>query len=632
MEEELWKTIPISIKYEASTFGRIRKIKTGHILKFHKVRHGYLKTGIKGTNGENITNRVHRLVAITFIENPYNKPTVNHINHKRSNNNVYNLEWATYKEQMEHSRKRKLTTEENAFTDTWGVRNIWKCDPETGERLEMFSTIREAAASSHQKKSMSEIYTVAEDHEIRSSIETIYPCIKTAIGFAWEFDSRRTIKSEEWKDIDPVHVNDSTGYKISTLGRILTKRNKVKSPYGPGYPSHCIGGKQFPSHRLVALTFIPNVDGKDFVNHIDGNIYNTIIENLEFCSISENAKHAHENGLIKRETKKVWQYDLDGNFIKEFNSVKEAKDELGYRNISKAISKDCALYGFLWRRPSDDKSKIVVKRRKIRIRKTKVVIKRKIKKVWQYDLKGNFIKEFNSSKEVKDELGINIREAIAKGGYAGGFIWRRPSDDKSKIVVKRRLYKTKKVWQYDLNGNFIKEFNSAKEVKDELGYCNISKAISKDCALYGFLWGRPSDDKSKVVVKRRKIQKTQKVWQYDLKGNFIKEFNSVKEAKDELGSGNIQKAILKEGSSGGFLWRRPSDDKSKVVKRKKRKTPKVWQYDIKGNFIKEFISTKEAMDELGVCDSSIRSSISQGSSAGGFIWRRPSDDKSKVVK
>ena len=38
------------------------------------------------------------------------------------------------------------------------------------------------------------------------------------------------------------------------------------------------------------------------------------------------------------------------------------------------------------------------------------------------------------------------------------------------------------------------------------------------------------------------------------------------------------------------------------------------------------------MDELGVCDSSIRSSISQGSSAGGFIWRRPSDDKSKVVK
>jgi len=212
--------------------------------------------------------------------------------------------------------------------------------------------------------------------------------------------------------------------------------------------------------------------------------------------------------------------------------------------------------------------------------------------------------------------------AIAKGGYAGGFIWRRPSDDKIK-VVKQKIREIKKVWQYDLNGNFIKEFNSVKEAKDELGKGNIKDAILKGGSAGGFIWRRPSDDKSKVVVKRRKIQ-TQKVWQYDLKGNFIKEFNSVKEAKDELGSGNIQKAILKEGSAGGFLWRRPSDDKSKVVKRKKRKTPKVWQYDIKGNFIKEFISTKEAMDELGVCGSSIRSSISQGSSAGGFIWRRPS--------
>jgi len=70
---------------------------------------------------------------------------VNHIDHEPSNNHVSNLEWATHREQVLHSRKRKLTTEETPFTDTWGVRDIWKCDSETGERLEMFSTIREAA-------------------------------------------------------------------------------------------------------------------------------------------------------------------------------------------------------------------------------------------------------------------------------------------------------------------------------------------------------------------------------------------------------------------------------------------------------------------------------------------------------
>ena len=429
MEDEIWKTIPISLKYEASTHGRIRRIKTGRILKSHDNGTGYIVINIKGTLGENITRYLHRLVAITFIENSDNKPTVNHIDHDPSNNHVSNLEWSTRQEQIKHSRKRKLTAEEKGIADTRGVRNIWKCDPETGERLEMFSTIREAAASSHKKKSMSEIYTVAEDHEIRSSIETLYPCIKTAIGFSWEFDELRTIKSEEWKDIDPVHVKGFTGYKISTLGRILNNKGKVKSPRGQGYPCHSVGGKQYKSHRLVALTFLPIVDEKVFVNHIDGKKYNPIVDNLEFCSQSENIQHAHDSGLIMRETKKVWQYDLKGNFIKEFNSAKEAKDELGNvcaSNIPLAILRGGSSGGFIWKRPSDDKIKVV---------KPKI---HKAQKVWQYDLKGNFIKEFNSSKEVKDELGINIRSVISKGGSVGGFLWKRPSDDKSKVIVKRR--------------------------------------------------------------------------------------------------------------------------------------------------------------------------------------------------
>ena len=288
---------------------------------------------------------------------------MNHINHCPSNNNVYNLEWATHKEQKKHSRKRKLTTEEDPSSSKWGKRNIWKCDPETGERLKKFHTIREAAASSHKTNAMSAIYTVAEDHEIRSSIETVYPCVTTAIGFSWKFDELRTIKSEEWKDIDQVHVEGYTGYKISTLGRILNNRGKVKSPHGPGYPCHKIGKKQYPSHRLVALTFLQRIEGKDFVNHIDGNKFNPTVDNLEFCSSSENTQHAYDTGLIKREIKKVWQYDINGNFIKEFNSEKDVKDELGYRYISTAISKDYASYGFIWRRPSYDKSK-VIKRKK----------------------------------------------------------------------------------------------------------------------------------------------------------------------------------------------------------------------------------------------------------------------------
>ena len=48
--------------------------------------------------------RIHRLVALTFIPNPYNKPIVNHIDGNPLNNNVSNLEWCTQEENMHHSR------------------------------------------------------------------------------------------------------------------------------------------------------------------------------------------------------------------------------------------------------------------------------------------------------------------------------------------------------------------------------------------------------------------------------------------------------------------------------------------------------------------------------------------------
>lgn len=53
-------------------------------------------------------------------------------------------------------------------------------------------------------------------------------------------------------------------------------------------------------HRLVALTFIPAVAGKPFVNHIDGNRLNNNISNLEWCTQSENVSHAYRIGLNKR--------------------------------------------------------------------------------------------------------------------------------------------------------------------------------------------------------------------------------------------------------------------------------------------------------------------------------------------
>ena len=72
-------------------------------------------------NGEQKSFRVHRLVAIAFLENKLNKPNVNHKDCNKSNNNVNNLEWCTQKEnvwhafrngKMEHLAKKNLFYEE----------------------------------------------------------------------------------------------------------------------------------------------------------------------------------------------------------------------------------------------------------------------------------------------------------------------------------------------------------------------------------------------------------------------------------------------------------------------------------------------------------------------------------------
>lgn len=116
---EVWKDVPEwDDCYQVSSFGRIKsKDKVRHKtrqgkpveafykgkLRSHKIsEQGYCISHFRDCERSTHPS-VHRVVALAFISNPCNKPTVNHKDGNKQNNNVANLEWATHSEQTLHA-------------------------------------------------------------------------------------------------------------------------------------------------------------------------------------------------------------------------------------------------------------------------------------------------------------------------------------------------------------------------------------------------------------------------------------------------------------------------------------------------------------------------------------------------
>lgn len=113
---EIWRGVVGYEKYyQVSNKGRVRSldrltnnsngcfIRKGRILKQSINRTGYNFIMLTDSIGEAKNCKVHRLVAIAFIDNPFNKKTVNHKDGDKTNNSLDNLEWATYSENMKHA-------------------------------------------------------------------------------------------------------------------------------------------------------------------------------------------------------------------------------------------------------------------------------------------------------------------------------------------------------------------------------------------------------------------------------------------------------------------------------------------------------------------------------------------------
>lgn len=244
----------------------------------------------------------------------------------------------------------------------------------------------------------------------------------------------------------------SNTQKVRSVDRILNHptgtclvKSKLKSLQISNKGYYCLSlykngqGKVHLLHRLIAKAFIPNPDNLPEIDHINGNRLDDRIENLRWTTRKGNmnnpvtkdrmSKYYSDKEWIsgriqkrienKRKTapKKVYQYDLEGNFIKEYDTTIIAEKETGIKK--ELITASCRMggkkqaMGSLWSYEKFEKIEYKP-------------YSKNNKRVAQYDLEGNFIREFESIKEANTLLGLHDVGAVCRGvrKTCGGYEWR----------------------------------------------------------------------------------------------------------------------------------------------------------------------------------------------------------------
>ena len=253
----------------------------------------------------------------------------------------------------------------------------------------------------------------------------------------------------------------------------------------------------------------------------------------------------------KRKTKAVYVYDLNGEYVKTYSSIKSVAEELGCKpvNIYKATIDERQISSLQFRYEKFDKIE---------------PYRRSTKAVYSYDFNGCYVAMYDSVKDAAKELMCNpndVYQAIINECQVSGLQFRYEKFDKIEPYKKQIRNRSAAVYSYDLNGNYVATYDDIAAAAKELGCkpSNISYAVWSGGTTSGLQFRREKFDK----VAHCKHKNMKSVYAYDVHGAYVRSYDGIISVCNILGKKRhtITAAISKKRLIADLQFRYEKFDK-----------------------------------------------------------------------
>lgn len=388
---------------------------------------------------------------------------------------------------------------------------------------------------------------------------------------------------EEWKSLDFLGYPN---YKVSNLGHVMSinygimSNNKINKGGYNIVKLYKDGKRKYHLvHRLVAMAFVdnPNPEKFNIVNHIDENKLNNRWDNLEWCDIAYNVTYGtaierqHKSNLeagnydkLKQMNKKqVYKYDFNGKLVYIFDSMTNCYKEDGVSGnviLSETPVRNDCIYSY--KELSEYQIRFIVNNI---IKNKNDKLNRDIINIYQYNCRKELVEKHVSLSDMKKRFGSkktnNILSCVHNTKIYASYIWsNKPLEEfeLDELIYIMKDYKT--IYRYDLDNFECTKYENIDLIPKEFNKTSIISCCNNRCLTHlKYVWSYNLIELDKLkIIKNRSCGDSikKKVYQYNLLGDFIKEWNCIEDCiKDGYSKSKLHECFKgMKYQHNGYIW------------------------------------------------------------------------------